>query len=44
MTEPAITPELVAKHNLIPVECAQAKHGLGGWLLRCGGWPGAIGT
>src|SRR5450432_3993310 len=30
MTEPAITPELVAKHNLTPEEYAHAKEILGG--------------
>jgi hypothetical protein len=30
MTEPAITPELVAKHNLTPEEYAHAREILGG--------------
>ena len=35
MTEPAITPELVAKHNLTPEEYAHAKDIFGGGTV----WP-----
>ncbi len=38
MTEPAITPELVAKHNLTPEEYAHAKEILGGASRATPSW------